>query len=177
MTVRDTLLRAAEAGLYRPYWSDTILDELFRALVRQGLVAREQAARLRRTLQSAFEAASLPRTRYAPLIGAMTNHPKDRHVLAAAVAAGAQVIVTFNLRDFPDTALSPHAIRAQSPDTFLSALFEIEPALLAQIVVEQAEDLQNPPIAVADLVASLAQHAPHFAECVRHELERTDNSS
>ena len=35
----------------------------------------------------------------------MTNHPKDRHVLATAVRTGAQTIVTFNLKDFPEAAL------------------------------------------------------------------------
>jgi len=31
----------------------------------------------------------------------MTNHPKDRHVLAAAVRCNAEVIVTHNVKEFP----------------------------------------------------------------------------
>ena len=45
--------------------------------------------------------------------------PDDRHVLAAAIAGRADVIVTYNLKDFPLAALEPHGIEAQHPDTFL----------------------------------------------------------
>jgi hypothetical protein len=49
------------------------------------------------------------------LVSAMTNHPKDRHVLAAAVRCTAEVIVTHNLKDFPRTALEPYSITAMGP--------------------------------------------------------------
>jgi hypothetical protein len=173
MTLRDTLLRTAEAGLYQPKWSDQIVDEFTHALVRQGLVSGEQAARLRRTLEATFEDAFVHRERYRPLIAAMTNQPKDRHVLAATVAGGAEVIVTFNLKDFGGLALSPYAMEARSPDEFLSSLFDLDPTMMTQIVVEQARDLQKPPISVAELIRSLERHAPGFAERVRRELERT----
>ena len=52
---------------------------------------------------------------YEPLIPAMNNHPKDRHVLAAAVRTGAQTIVTFNLKDFPEEALTPGMFRLKVP--------------------------------------------------------------
>ncbi|MDZ7844387.1 MAG: PIN domain-containing protein [Anaerolineales bacterium] len=45
--------------------------------------------------------------------------PNDRHVLAAAICAGAQTIVTFNLKDFPSEALKPYGIEAIDPDTFV----------------------------------------------------------
>ena len=49
----------------------------------------------------------------------MTNDPGDRHVIAAPVKCGAEAIVTFNLRHFPDTALDTWNIEAQHPDDFI----------------------------------------------------------
>lgn len=58
-------------------------------------------------------------TGHEPLIeGLKLPDPDDRHVLAAAIKAGAQVIVTRNLKDFPETDLQPWDIEAQSPDAF-----------------------------------------------------------
>ena len=58
------------------------------------------------------------------LAESMTNHPKDRRVLAAAVAAPAGVVVTANLRHFPPQACDPHGIRVESPDQFLCDAFD-----------------------------------------------------
>ena len=97
-TLRDALLSLAEAGLYRPLWTEDILQELHEALVRRpgpGSVQerREQVDRLLMTMRAAFEDAMV--TGHDPLVATMTNDPKDRHVLAAGVRGGAAAIVTF----------------------------------------------------------------------------------
>lgn len=96
-TLRDTLLRAGGEGLFQVYWSAEILDEAIRNLVASTTLTAEQGARLRAAMEKAFPEAEV--TGYEPLIAGMQNDPKDRHVVAAAVKAGAQVIVTLNLRD------------------------------------------------------------------------------
>ena len=68
----------------------------------------------------------------------MTNPPKDRHVLAAAVRSGAQTIVTFNLKDFPEEALGPWDILAQSPDEFLVHQYHLSPEVVFRKLEEQA---------------------------------------
>lgn len=59
-TLRDTLLRAAAAGYFQLYWSDQILEETTRNLVRNGIVTDAQAVRLRTALTSAFPEATSP---------------------------------------------------------------------------------------------------------------------
>lgn len=116
--LRDTLLRAADVGLFRMHWTDEILEEVRRNLIETWRSTEEQAERLVATMQTYFPEASV--TGYELLVPAMTNDPKDRHVLAAAVVSKSQVIVTHNLRDFPEAALSPFSIQAQTPDRFLT---------------------------------------------------------
>ncbi len=70
-------------------------------------------------MEEAFPEAMVPRQAYERLIPAMANNSKDRHVLAAAVAGRADVIVTFNVSDFPAEACGPYGIDVQDPDTFL----------------------------------------------------------
>src|SRR5258705_11016599 len=97
-TLRDTLLRSAAQGFFQAYWSETILEEATRNLVDDGVMTADQAARLRVAMTRAFPEAMV--TGHEQLIGAMKNDEKDRHVAAAAVKAGAQVIVTANVSDF-----------------------------------------------------------------------------
>lgn len=52
----------------------------------------------------------------------MPNDPKDRHVLAAAVAVGATVVITTNVRDFAVDDASGFHVAPQTPDDFLTSL-------------------------------------------------------
>ena len=110
---RDTLLRAAEEDLYRPLWSDKILDEVHRNLLsiltKRGTPHAEGKAQyLLGELHGQFPEALVDG--YEPLIAVMTNDENDRHVLAAAVAGQARVIVTENTRHFPPTSLRPYGL-------------------------------------------------------------------
>lgn len=169
MTLRDTLLRAADAGLYEVHWTADILEEMRRNLVGVGHVSEEQALRLVTQMNRFFPEAAI--TTHTPLIPAMTNHPKDRHVLAAAVASGAGIIVTDNLRDFPISALSPYRVEAQSADVFLTDLFAADTERMVTIVQEQAQDRLKPPKTTQQILATLAKHAPHFAEQVENAMQ------
>ena len=81
---------------------------------------------------------------YEDLIPAMTNHEKDRHVLAAAVRCGAETVVTYNLRDFPRSALAPYSITAQGPSTFLKNLYALDRDVVRHALEEQAVDIRKP---------------------------------
>ncbi len=98
MHLRDVLLQAAAEGLYQAYWSKEILDEATRNLIANLQITEPQATHLIAMMSGAFPEAIV--TDYEHLVAAMRNDPKDRHVAAAAVKAGAQVVVTENISDF-----------------------------------------------------------------------------
>ena len=80
--LRDTLIRAYGAGLYRLHWTDDILAEVERNLVKDRIVTQEGASRLIRTFRHVLADGRV--SNHERLIASMTNQPKDRHVLAAA---------------------------------------------------------------------------------------------
>jgi predicted nucleic acid-binding protein len=168
--LRDILLRAAEAGLYRPRWSAEILEEVRRNLQVPSRLTEQQTQRLIDAMRAHFPEAEV--ANYERHLDRLSNHPKDRHVLAAAVESGAPVIVTNNLRHFRRAALSPHGVEAQSPNRFLVDLFDEQPALLVQIVTEQAAALRNPTTTVTDLLDRLERSVPGFARRCAKALPR-----
>jgi hypothetical protein len=93
----------------------------------------------------------------------MPNQAKDRHVAAAAVRAGAQVIVTSNLRDFRTL---PDGIEAQSPDEFSCNLFDLDPDGMFAIVRAQAVALRRPPRSFEEVCAALKRIVPTFGEAL-----------
>ncbi len=103
-------------------------------------------------------------TGHEPLIAAMENHAKDRHVVAAAVKAGAQLIVTANLKDFRKL---PEGIDVQSPDEFLCSLLELDPRGMFELVTAQAAALKSPPRWFEELLTGLEALVPEFVAALR----------
>jgi len=103
---------------------------------------------------------------YKDLIPAMTNDPKDRHVLAAAVRGNADLIVTANLKDFPDAALEPYGIQAIHPDQFLLDQLDLDPVRVVQVVAEQRDSYTRPELSAEEFSHSLAVTVPDFASAV-----------
>lgn len=176
LTLRDTLLGCAEHGLFSPRWSDEILEELRRNLIRDAKVRqrrsdqevedRERSAdRLIFQLRRFFPESIV--TDYEAHIPLMSNHSKDRHVLAVAVHSGAGTIVTSNLKHFQPVALDPHRVIAQSPDAFLYSLIRTESQSISRVLRELANDYRSPPLSLDQVLTSLATNAPTFARQMR----------
>lgn len=165
--LRDTLLRIAERGLYRPLWSADILDETWRNVLRlRPDVDQERLQRTFATMNQAFEDAAV--TGYETLIDSMTNHPKDRHVLAAAVVGRADSIVTFNVKDFPATSTKPYEIEVRHPDVFLTHQHDLAPAVIGEVLQEQSADTRRPHLTVPELLDALERAgAGSFVDLVR----------
>lgn len=167
VTLCDTLLGAADEGLIQACWTEDILEEARRNLVKQIGLSEEKAARRIAAMKSAFPESMV--MGHERLIPSMTNHPKDRHVLAAAVHIGAQTIVTNNLRDFGKAHL-PQSIQAQSPDTFLQHLLSQAPATMLELLRSRAGALRKPPISLERWLEGLSRSVPDFVGEVRKRL-------
>ena len=153
--LRDFLIRVAIEDLVHARWSDRILDEVFRniAFNRPDL----DLDRLLRTRQRMCAAVLDCLVTGLEELEAEISLPDadDRHVVAAAIRAGASIIVTFNLRDFPEDELGHHGIVAMHPDVFAMELLARNPASVLEVIASQAADLQNPRHSAADVVAAL----------------------
>lgn len=163
MATCDLLLRIADAKEYRALWSQGILDEVERNLRTTFNLTPERARWRVGNMQRHFPDAQV--LGYESLIPNMSNDPKDRHVLAAAVRANADLIVTFNLKDFPQSALAPYDISAVHPDVFLCDQFDLNPPKVKQIAEDIVRDMKNPSMTHSEYLEGLKRAGlPNFAE-------------
>jgi predicted nucleic acid-binding protein len=150
--LRDLLVRLANTGVVRARWSHAILDECFRSILKNR--PDLNAAALQRTRDLMTQAVpDCIVTGFEALVEALDlPDPDDRHVLAAAIRAGAQAIVTFNLDDFPVDKLAPYNLEAKHPDDFVLDLIGLAPGRVSSIVAEQAARLKNPSRTVGEVL-------------------------
>lgn len=132
--VRSLVLASAAEGLFRPVWSRRILDEWRIAAVnktgrRTGYAVDAVIKRMRRTWPGA---AVMPDAEAEARLRLPDRN--DVHVLAAAIAATAPVILTFNLRDFPTRVLAGYGIEARDPDGYLWELLSHHPEAMSRVV-------------------------------------------
>ncbi|MBL9105541.1 MAG: PIN domain-containing protein [Myxococcales bacterium] len=169
-SMRDLLIRIAQTSLVQAKWTDEILNETFRAVLRERpRVTADQLGRTRSLMNAAVPDCLV--TGYEDLVeGIRLPDMNDRHVLAAAVRAGAQSIVTANAKDFPADALRAYNIEALTPDEFMMDMLDLDPALVIQILHEQAAALRNPPRTVLDVLTSLRRSGFRESVAKIHEL-------
>jgi predicted nucleic acid-binding protein len=149
--LRDLLIRLARAGLVRARWTDAILDECFRSILRRRPELELSLKRTRALMVAAVADCLIDG--YEDLIETLDlPDPNDRHVLAAAIRAGAETIVTANVADFPRDALSRHQVEAKHPDDFVVELVDTAPAAVLGIVTRQAADLHSPRRSVEEVL-------------------------
>jgi len=169
--LRDLLLDAALADRFRVRWTDAILDEVRRNMVGKGWAPAPAVDRLIAGMNRYFPTARI--TGYEGREAAMTNDPKDRHVTAAAVQVGADVL-TFNLRHFLPRDLAPFAIAAIHPDALLTALCEHDPHTLAESIRANAGQRRAPPMTPGEYLDRLAEPLPRFVAAMRTSFPTID---
>lgn len=167
--LRDLLMWLATTDLFRARWTADIHDEWTRNVLKKQ---PDLAAKLGRTQELMDQAApDCLVTGYRDLIPALTlPDPDDRHVLAAAIVARANLIVTFNLRDFPTESLRPYGIEAKHPEEFVACQFDLDASRVLTAVQRHRQSLRNLPKTVDEYLDTLlAQRLPQtVAELRRH---------
>jgi predicted nucleic acid-binding protein len=164
--LRDLLLSLGSHCPIRLHWSAAIHEEWIRnLLVQRPDLTRSQLERTRALMDQAFPDAVVEG--FEPLIGSLAMPDcDDRHVLAAAIQAGADVIVTWNLKDFPVKLLAKHRLVRQTPDAFVMAMIATHEPLVIEAVHALRSRLRRPAISPSVLLENFAQQG--LAEVVAH---------
>lgn len=154
--MRDLLLQLALTDIYKAKWTTDIHNEWIEALLRQQPHRDRAALERTRDLMDRSTRDCLV-TGYTALIPSLDlPDPDDRHVLAAAIVGRCDVIVTQNLKDFPDHALSPFGIEAMHPDDFLCNHLHLAPGVFCEAVRTVRARLKHPPYAVDEYLTTLS---------------------
>jgi predicted nucleic acid-binding protein len=120
---RDILFWFAYYDLYTPKWSEQIFEEWKKVMKEKG-VSEEEANRRIEKANLAFPDALV--TNYKGLIDHLSlPDPNDRHVLAAAIKTNANLIVTNNIKDFPEGYLLSFVLSAKTADDFLTDIIDL----------------------------------------------------
>lgn len=153
--LRSFLMYLAMTDLYRARWTNDIHEEWMRSVQEvYPDFTRQQAERIRDLMNA--HVIDCVVTGYEGLIPSLTlPDPDDRHVLAAAIHCGADIIVTSNLKDFPERVLKPYGIEAQHPDDFLTRQLNLSPNHVCAAAKRQRQSLKKPPLSVDEYLASL----------------------
>jgi predicted nucleic acid-binding protein len=153
--LRSLFMELSLADLIRARWTDSIHDEWIRSVLKDYPdIPPEYLAETRRLMNLHAEASLI--VEYEHLIGDLRLPDlDDRHVLAAAIEGNADIIVTFNVQDFPLEELSRYDIEAQHPDRFLSNLLELYRQDFLTVIAEELRKLKNPPLTSSELLIRL----------------------
>ncbi|MCL2714112.1 MAG: PIN domain-containing protein [Alphaproteobacteria bacterium] len=169
--LRNIVVQAAVNGLVDARWTDAIHDEWMRNLLANApdIPALRLEAMKRLMNDAVRDATVLGYERHIQVV----NLPDadDRHVVAAAIQAGASVIVTWNLRDFPAFELGKFGLVGQSPDVFLANLYERAPEMLVESLAKARSNLRRTRVSAAEFIDILQyQRLTKLAEQMRKHL-------
>jgi predicted nucleic acid-binding protein len=172
-SIMDLMLALTEDGIHEVIWTETLLAEWERVIVREHHRSAESAASITAAIREFFSESQIAEADYVSQVDAMPgSDPDDRRHMAAAVTGQAHVIVTWNRADFPAAPLAAFGLRVADPDTYLGELLNELPQEVADTVVRLAGEKRRPPKSPSDLASELAKAGvPNFAERLRTVLD------
>ena len=168
--LRDTLLSLAVAGLYHAKWTAAIHAEWTSNLAEDRPDIAPRLAEVVAVMNTSVPDCLV--VHFESLIGGIElPDPGDRHVLAAAIVGHADAIVTFNTKDFPETALAPYGIVVQHPDEFIVNQLELHRASALAALKKMRARWTRPPRSAEDLVQAFqARGLSSTADLLREAL-------
>jgi predicted nucleic acid-binding protein len=168
--LRDLLMQLALTDLFRARWTDQIHEEWIQNLLKERPdLTLEQLNRTKNLMNSHVRDCLV--TGYEYLIPSLElPDPGDRHVVAAAIRSGADVIVTFNLTDFPKAILDKYDIECQHPDNFVADLIDLKPTRVLTAVETCRSRLKNPPKSLAEYLDTLLKQQLTVSTAMLREL-------
>jgi len=167
----DLLLRLAEHDAFRPLWTANILEETVESIRRRRPDLDPERLRGRMAaMNEAFPDACV--SGFEHLIPSMPEMGEDAHVLAAALFAEADVIVSDNVRDFPPHVAPQFEIPVQTADQFLVQQWTRDARLVGSVLAEQSRATSRPHLEMPRLLDALARVAPEFVKQVGRSRER-----
>lgn len=142
--IRDVLLSLAAEGLFVVKWSDIIQNEWLRNLLaNRPDLKKEQLFQTIKAMNLAFPDANVENFEVF-ISGVNIRDKDDRHVVACAIRCNADLIVTFNIKDFSTKELAKFGIEIQNPDELISNLIDINPKLVYKAISKMVKRLKNP---------------------------------
>lgn len=154
--LRSLVLTLAQTKMFRARWTERIHDEWMRNVAEKQNLSIEKLARTKALMDAAVLNCLV--SGYEQLETSFTlPDPDDRHVVAAAVKTRADLILTFNRKDFPADVLEPLGLVTQHPDDFLQDMFGISAELFIEAVREDFRHYLAPPPSFDEYIASLAR--------------------
>jgi predicted nucleic acid-binding protein len=150
-------MHLALTNLFKARWTTTIHDEWMRNVLKNRPdLTRERLEYTRQRMDLSVPDALVKN--YQALSSSLTlPDPDDRHVLAAAIHAKADTIVTINLRHFPKARLEPYNLKAQHPDDFAMRLVGMNASAVFQAIMEQQQSLKKPAKTMEEFLETLEQ--------------------
>jgi len=157
--LRDLLLSFAQQYLYIPKWSDDIEREWSSHLIQDRPdIEPDKIKRISHEMNRSFENAKV--IGYKEIENNLQlPDPDDKHVLAAAIVSRADLIVTFNLKDFEKKELSKHNIHAVHPDDFVINLIDQDEEQAKKALKKMVNRRKNPPTTEHELISMLEKSA------------------
>jgi excisionase family DNA binding protein len=156
-SVMDLMLALTEDGIHDVMWTDALLDEWERVIVREQRRSPDAAAAITATIRDFFADTRIPSESYQSLVAEVDGpDPSDNIHMAAAVAGGVETLITWNERDFSCDFIRNSTVSVVSPDDYLCAIFEELPDDVLGVIARIAAGKRRPPMTPLDLVEALA---------------------